>query len=327
MQTFFNLSACLDLKTFIKFYALTLCGRTGVFMRINSKYLIKLAIFALIGSLCVLFATSCGSQKNTIVDGLEYILLDSGDAYEVYGIGDHTGGELTVPAEIRGLPVRGIGASAFAGNKTVKNLKISNGISYIGEGAFSDCDSLESISLPATLTKIDDRAFEDCGNLFSMDLGGVLHIGDYAFSKCIGLHEAELPADLQALGDYAFFDAWNLEKINISAGLTEIGAFTFAGCRNLPSVNLHDGITKIGESAFKDCLELSEVWIGFNVSEIGIHAFQGCEALSYAHFKNYDGWNVDSDSTPFSNNSLTDPSYSAMCLSSRYDESVWQRKN
>lgn len=298
-------------------------------MKLNLKYLISLAALILTAALTIAFTSSCrNAQTNTIVEGLEYTLLSSGDAYEVSGIGTHASEVLVIPSEIRDLPVRGIGASAFAGDDTIKALKISNGISYIADSAFSECALLESVTLPQTLTKIGDRAFEKCSRLSSLDLGGVMRIGDYAFLECVGLREVELPDDLKTLGNYAFCDAWNLERINISLGLSEIGAFTFAGCHNLPSVNLHEGITKIDESAFQDCFELYEAWIGFNVSEIGIHAFRGCEGLTYVYFKRCDGWSAtDEKGKAVTIDGLSDPASASYALNALYVDSVLHSGN
>ena len=300
--------------------------KAEIFMRINSKYLISLAAFAVTVLLAIVIISSCRSGNNTVIDGLEYTLLESGKSYEVTGAAELSNAELTVPAEINGLPVSGIGASAFADNETVKSVKISGGVSYIADGAFSGCKTLESITLPVTLTRIGEKAFEKCEKLKYVSLGGVMHIGDYAFSECQSLTEIDIPDDTAELGAYAFYNAISLEKIKIGLGLTKIKDSTFAGCKSLISAKLHDEIKSVGESAFRDCLELSEVWLGYGLESIGADAFSGCERLKYAYFKNFDGWSADgSSNASFTAADLTDPALAADYLSVSFAADPWHR--
>ena len=298
-------------------------------MRLNLKYLMSIAAFLLVSILTIVLISSCrNSKSNIVVNGLEYTLLESGDAYEVTGIEGCDGNEITISSEINGVPVRGIGASAFDADTTVKNVKIDPGISYIADGAFAGCTSLESVTLPITLTKIGNRAFEKCEKLAFVELGGVMHIGDYAFSECNSLKVIEIPDDTASLGSYAFYNSKALESVHVGLGLTEIGEYTFAGCSALISIRLHNDIKSIGESAFRDCLELSEVWLGYNLESIGANAFSGCEHLTYVYFVNFEGWRVEgAKSISFTVKDLTAPALVADYLSESFAEGVWKRAN
>lgn len=75
------------------------------------------------------------------------------------------GGDVTIPPTINGLPVTGIGESAFSG-----------------------CTSLTGILIPDSVTRIGDNAFRDCSNLTNIVIGnGVTTIGWWAFIGCAGL--------------------------------------------------------------------------------------------------------------------------------------------
>ena len=295
-------------------------------MKVNLKYVISLAVFAVTVLLTIVIISSCRSSNNTVADGIEYTLLESGKAYEITGVSDLTKTEFTIPAEINELPVRGIGASAFAGNENVKTLKISGGLSYIADSAFSGCKSLEGITLPLTLTRIGSRAFEKCEALNYVDLGGTMHIGDYAFAESNALKEINIPDDTVSLGESAFRDCLKLERVKIGLGLTEIKSHTFAGCCALISVKLHDDIKTVGESAFRDCLELSEVWLGYGLDSIGTSAFLGCERLKYVYFTNFESWNVEeANGISFKKHDLTDPALAADYLSISFANGAWKR--
>ena len=298
-------------------------------MRTTIKHILSIALLAASVILTALLATSCQSQKSYIED-IEYKKIDSSDAYEVTGIGVWGGGDLVIPAEVNGLPVRGIAADAFANCTSLKSLTISGGVSYIADRAFLGCTSLECVTLPATLSNIGVSAFEKCEKLFELDLGGVMHIGDSAFRECNSLIEVNLPDDLVNLGAYAFCDSKKLEWVNISLGLTEISDFTFAGCDALVSADLHDDIVSIGESAFLNCRELSDIQFGVCLAEIGKHAFSGCDNLTYAHFKVVDCWIADNHDDPIEVSNivadLIDPTIAADHLTSTYVEHFWHRE-
>ena len=95
--------------------------------------------------------------------------------------------DLTVPSELDGYKIIGIGQMAMKGSNiiefdidvkvsdlledTLETLTVSKGIQYIGYSAFSDCKKLTSVKLPSDLD----------------------HIADYAFTRCISLKKIYIP--------------------------------------------------------------------------------------------------------------------------------------
>jgi hypothetical protein len=72
---------------------------------------------------------------------------------------------VTIPANINGLPVTGIGGYAFF-----------------------ECTSLTSVTIPDTVTSIAIEAFYGCTGLTNVTIGnGVASIGYFAFSHCSSL--------------------------------------------------------------------------------------------------------------------------------------------
>ena len=72
--------------------------------------------------------------------------------------------ELTIPAEIDGLPVTEIGYQAFKGNTSLTKVVIPEGVETLQNEAFHSCASLTDVTFPSTLTKIGNNAFSGCGS-------------------------------------------------------------------------------------------------------------------------------------------------------------------
>jgi hypothetical protein len=74
-------------------------------------------------------------------------------------------GPLTIPNSINGLPVTGIGASAFIGNNNVTTVTIPNTVTSIGATAFFDDENLTKIVVPASVISVGQDAVAFCSNL------------------------------------------------------------------------------------------------------------------------------------------------------------------
>jgi len=65
-----------------------------------------------------------------------------------------SGGAVVIPATTNGLPVTGIGASAFSNQTNVTSLTVPNSIVFMGTNAFYDCTGVTSIMLGTNVTDI-----------------------------------------------------------------------------------------------------------------------------------------------------------------------------
>ena len=103
-----------------------------------------------------------------------------------------------IPAEIDGLPVTKIGATAFYGC-ALTSVIIPEGVTEIASGAFWHSKNLTEVSLPSTLTTIEGFAFNDCPLLASISF----------------------PESLTAVGNNAFGDtAWIAAQQAVSPFVT-----------------------------------------------------------------------------------------------------------
>ena len=96
--------------------------------------------------------------------GLDMTLDTSTNTYTVTGIGDVTDTEIAIPSEHEGLPVTGIGESAFKGGAFTR-ISIPSSVTSIGKQAFANCVSLTSVTLHEGITFIAEGAFDGCDRI------------------------------------------------------------------------------------------------------------------------------------------------------------------
>ena len=137
--------------------------------------------------------------------GLTYVYSETSKTYTVTGY-EGTDALVRIPSVYNGMPVSSIGVSAFAQNKTITTVIVSEGVLNIGTSAFKECTALTEVTLPESITVIPRWAFYDCLSLSSIKLSSsTANIGGYAFWGCDNLDEIYLPLTLKSIGQYAFF--------------------------------------------------------------------------------------------------------------------------
>lgn len=227
------------------------------------------------------------------------------DLYDINSSGMITGyvgseTDLIVPDTIQGKVVKGVGSSAFKGNKKVHSVVLPSTATHIGVEAFQDCTNLEyvkgeglthiNISAFANssisefsfgkVKNISDKAFYNCKNLKNVDLTNAEVIGVSAFENASGIGIINNDK-LTALSNYAFRNS-DVVSVNLP-NLKTLGTSAFEKCANLESVELPI-VTAVPLNAFKNCTSLSAISIP-NALSIGNYAFQA-SALEKVYFDN-----------------------------------------
>ena len=104
--------------------------------------------------------------------------------------------EISVPEEISGCTVVGIGPNAFSQN-LAKKITLPDTVLYIDAYAFNTCDNLEEVYLGTSLEWVGTYLFSNCPVLKSVTFPETLtHSKGIIFACCFGLETAYIPASL-----------------------------------------------------------------------------------------------------------------------------------
>ncbi len=156
-----------------------------------------------------------------------------------------SGGAVTIPDTINGLPVTGIGGSAFYGCTNLSSVTIGNSVSSIGPWVFDHCTSLTMITV-------------DGSNPSYSSMDGVLfNKNQTTLIQCPGAKSGSYTvSNSVTFIDYGAFEGWSsLTNLTIANSVTSIGGEAFAGCTGLTNLEMKN-VTSIGYSAFAGCASL-----------------------------------------------------------------------
>ncbi|MBE6618622.1 MAG: hypothetical protein E7626_02410 [Ruminococcaceae bacterium] len=208
--------------------------------------------------------------------------------------------------------------SAFAYNRNLTEVVISDAVQSIGISAFEGCDKLESVTIKAERVKLGAYAFRRCKSLKSVSLNAAV-IPTGAFDGCESLESFTFGKDVAVIGEFAFRDT-RLKNITVAEGnttlyhqsgtpyilnkegneiifvatgisgvfnpgldnVTSIGIGAFSGNKNLTSIIL-PGVTSVKAYAFADCQRLTSITLGA-LGEIGNYAFFNAQITSLPSF-------------------------------------------
>ena len=213
---------------------------------------------------------------------------------------------ITVPTELEGHTVTGLGEQSFSERNFLESVTLGEKIQTIGEKAFYACPILKTLTINGAVTSMGKDAFADCPSLTSVTLGqniktigeeafyncpvldnviipqNVTSIGPRAFNKCTGLITLTINSPVMSMGEYAFADCNQLTSLSLCNDLQTIGDHAFEKCTSLETVNLPKNLTSIGTYAFGTCSKLNPITIPGKVTEIGDYAFYNCDGLNSA---------------------------------------------
>ncbi len=251
--------------------------------------------------------------------GLVFEMNEDGETCYVSRIGACKDTDIVIPSEFNGVPVTGIGRSAFYGCEEITSVDIPVGVTEIGASAFSKCSSLMNVVIPEGVTSIGAYAFNECKALTKVTVpNGVTNIGTRAFDGCTSLENVVVPNSVIALysEDIKYYGVGNLFKdceklkyneyenglyiggkgnpylIFVKAKATDIAECTinsstrfiearaFEGCSALTELVIPNGIVSIGEYAFYECSGIGEFVIPKSVQYMGRGLFTKCTWLN-----------------------------------------------
>jgi hypothetical protein len=194
-----------------------------------------------------------------------------------------SGGAVTIPDTINGLPVTSIGYEAFSSRYSVTSVTLPNSLLSIGQQCFFRCTNLTDVSIPNHVTFIGNIAFAHCLNLPSVIIpSSVTTMGINVFVQCPSLKAITVDPFNQFYSsvDGVLFDKSGTLLVEypngkagsytIPDGVTTIAGWAFQYSANMPSVTIPSSVTQIGLRAFELCSSLSTVFFEGNAPPSGI---------------------------------------------------------
>ena len=258
----------------------------------------KKAIKTMIVIILLVFAASLSAPGLADGTGWEWGIILTGC--------DADGGYLTVPSEIDGKQVIGIGGNCFNSNGDItaavfpESVKIIGDYAfalsgleeiafegdeylYIGNGAFMGTN-IRHVEMPRFAGTIGEGLFDECTQLESVVLSDyMLEIPGYMFRECCeNLTSIRLPESCRSIGELAFYYCAALSEITWPSELRRIEESAFESCYALERIELPEQLEYIGENAFCDCRSLICCRIPETVRFIADTAFDGCDSIVLA---------------------------------------------
>lgn len=266
----------------LKSLDLTNCEKLGQFAFMGCKGLTEVKVYEPLTVTRGRVFANCPLLKTLYIDSPELLKKTNYTATTslTAGLGN------TFETIIVGDAVTTIGANAFAGLTTLKNVTLGSNVSTIADTSFPSGVTSLTINSNTLINKSFEEQFpfiDAFASLKELTLGeNVTEVGDNAFNADLTyqnhwcpLEKVTFLADNVAIGKNAFYSCRNLATIEgnvksvkaLSFANTAISAITiiedkciedgaFSGCEKLSTVHLPEYVESIGEDAFKDCTSM-----------------------------------------------------------------------
>ena len=171
---------------------------------------------------------------------------------------------------------KAIDDSAFLGCKSLKEINLPEGLSFIGVQAFANCSALEAIDIPGTVMSVNLATFSKCSKLETVTLHeGLRYIEPSGFSQCSALKAINIPDSVMYVGDSAFATCSALQTVKLPKNLVKLSKYTFQSCMELKEVIIPERVNEIKEGAFANCRKLETVNMPTSVKALGTRLFNG----------------------------------------------------
>ncbi len=200
-----------------------------------------LIILMFTGVVTAVNVSSAATISGVTNNNLYYTLYDEGAV-----IIEYTGSSssVSIPSNILGYPVIGIGSNAFADKAYLQSVSIPGTVTFIDTRAFAGCTGISYFYIPSSVVSIGQNAFYNTGvyNRYSNWSNGALYVGN-----------ALVEVEDSYTGDFT-----------VKTYTSVIADWAFAGCSGITSVTIPKNLIAIGYRSFTGCSSLTDVYYGGN---------------------------------------------------------------
>ena len=156
----------------------------------------------------------------------------------------------------------------------IKEIVISDGITYLGNRLFRGVTQVEKITFGKDVVSTGYETFYSCLKLKTVEFNeGFRELGSLAFYNCKNLKDVELPSTLTQINNRAFKLCVALTDIVIPNSVTYTGYEVFMGDTALANVTFSENCSLINSMVFKNCTALTEFVVPAGVARIKSNAF------------------------------------------------------
>ena len=245
------------------------------------------AVYLWIGLMILTHPMAVQANDNA-ANGFVYEVIDGTITITGY---TGSGGAVSIPDTIEGLPVTSIGAGAFRGCTSLTSVTIGNSVTSIETSAFNGCTSLTSVMIGIGLNTLGNWVFDNCTSLITI----VITEGNAFYSSFSGILFDKSQSTLIK------YPAGKPESnYTIPNSVTILGNGAFTNSR-LTTVTIPDNVTKIRNDVFSYCSSLTNVTIAGDISYIGWSPFRSCNSLIEVLFKANEPTGVQAGYSVFEN--------------------------
>ena len=119
---------------------------------------------------------------------------DTGCGVRFYTMSFSADADVYIPDFHDGKPVTEIRGNVFQGLRSIRSVRLPDGITEIRGYTFKSCSRLASVTIPEGVVRVGGHAFENCSNLSSVKFPSTLRsIGSSAFRNCRSLRSVKIP--------------------------------------------------------------------------------------------------------------------------------------
>jgi len=189
-----------------------------------------------------------GKKEGTTKDGLYKFSVEKKEVTLLEYYGD--GGDITVPDQIDGLPVRVIGGNIFR-DHNVTSVIFPEGVRELEGCVFFNCNTLVSVVLPSTLNEIGELCFNGCEVLKQITIPGNVESIQKICAGCTSLESVIIEDGVKEIKNSAFDLCKNLKEVQIPESVKIIGLSSFGWDENLKTVKVARDCV-VDDRAFED---------------------------------------------------------------------------